>query len=678
MRYSNLPLTGKILIPILSIFLGIWTVGTVSVGYLGTSNQASELKRETQNAASHISNEIGLAQELLSFKAKSIADVVQLPEAVSTRDEQALLRILLPLRSDLDLDLVKVIDNQGAVITDLRSPVVGSARFQDSEVIQLAQRGLYITSLVVSEGSTAPLLVKTISVTSRRNDVGSIMVGQALTPEVFAKILDDRRQQIVVLQDSEVVTATFSMNKSSDWPEASSQASLRQLDSLNAKRIRLDGATYLSQMIDLPQIADDQFQAVVLTPLASFLASQRQLWLLVGSSGLVGGLMVSAIGLWVTRLITRRITKLTGATQNLADGDLTVCLPVDGNDEVATLAMGFNNMAEQLQRRDLKIKSQLEELERLVKKLQQMPQLVHTEKMVGLGQMVAGVAHEINNPVGFIYSNVPPAKEYAQDLVNLVRLYQKHFPNPPAAIQKEEDIIDADFVVQDLFKLLASMEVGAQRIRQIVLSLKKFSRKDEAVMKKVDIHDGLDSTLVILGHRLKAQPHRPTIAVIKEYSPLPTVHCFAGELNQVFMNLLSNAIDALEDEMGQRTAEKQATEKPDSQVGPAPHIRIQTDLLNDSWVTIRVADNGPGIPEDIRSELFNPFFTTKAVGKGTGLGLSISYQIIVEKHGGKIWCDSKLGQGTEFVIQLPIAQAATQVATDWSSSPHVPHYPVSI
>ncbi len=634
----KLSLAGQILIPILSTFLGMWAIGTVSVGYIETSKQEYQLERETQRTATHISKEIESAQELLSFKAKSITDSPALSASVALKDEQSLLRGLLPLKSSLELDFVKVIDQDGKVLSDLRSSVLGSALLQDTEVMALAQRGLLVNGLIVSQDSAPPVLFKTLSVTSKQDDVGSILVGYALTSDILADMLGAERQQLVLMHKSDVIATTLSIKEPVNWTPQSAYV----------QKIQIDGVSYLSQAIDLPQIANGQFQAVVLTSLTNFHASQRQMWLLVYGVGLLGGLLISVAGLWTTRLITRRITKLTEATQKLADGDLSVSIPVDGSDEVATLAMSFNNMTGQLKHRNLKIETQLEELEQLVKKLQQMPEQVHMAKMAGLGQMVAGVAHEINNPVSFIYGNVNPAKEYAQDLVNLVRLYQKYCPEPHPEIQKSENVIDIDFVIQDLPKILDSMESGAERIREIVLNLKNFSRKGEATMKKVDIHDGLDSTLVILGNRLKVQPNRRAIKVVKEYNFLPKVNCFAGEVNQVFMNVLSNAIDALEMHMA-----NQAINSSDSTTDFHPEIRLQTDVFNDDWITITIADNGPGIPETIRSKLFDPFFTTKVVGQGTGLGLSISYQIIVEKHGGKIWCDSHAGVGTEFVIQLP-------------------------
>lgn len=651
-------LAGKILIPMLSIFLGMWTVGTVSVGYIETQNEADDLRIETQNAVFQISKEMGTAQELLTLKAKSITDVEAVIEAVATQDKQTLLQILLPLKSSLKLDLVKIIDKEGTVVADLRSSKVGSSQLQDSEVLHLAQRGLLVTNIVVSEDSAALLLVKTLSVTSKQDDVGSIMVGYALTPDVLDQMVGAGRQHVVIFQGSEVLIATLPIHTPVRWTEESS---------LN-RPFQVDGLPYLHQSIKLPQVANDHFRAIVLTPLDAFNASQRQMWSLVGGFGLLGGLLVTAAGLLVTRLITRRVTKLTLATQKLADGDLTVRIPVDGNDEVATLAIGFNHMIEQLKYRDLKIKTQVEKLEWLVQELQQLPERVHTEKMAGLGQMVAGIAHEINNPVSFIYSNVSPAQEYANNLVSLIQLYQKHFPTPPNEIQQVEKCIDIEFVSQDFSKLLDSMESGAMRIQEIVLSLRNFSRKDEAVMKTVNIHDGLDSTLVILEHRLKAQSNRPAIKVIKDYGDLPVVLCFAGEINQVFMNLLSNAIDALEESAAQAIVEnlQGATEG-------CLQIRLRTNVIDKDWVSISIADNGPGIPDDIRNKLFDPFFTTKAVGVGTGLGLSISYQIVVEKHSGKILCNSHPGQGTEFIIQIPITQPLIEYPStiDLLSSPLV-------
>ncbi|MBW4440479.1 MAG: hypothetical protein KME10_04435 [Plectolyngbya sp. WJT66-NPBG17] len=287
------------------------------------------------------------------------------------------------------------------------------------------------------------------------------------------------------------------------------------------------------------------------------------------------------------------------------------------------------------------IRDRASDLEQTLQDLQQaQTQLIQSEKMSSLGQLVAGVAHEINNPVSFIYGNLAHASEYTSDLIALLKLYQLHNPLSDVTIQDKAEEIDLDFLIEDLPKLLVSMKVGADRIKEIVASLKIFSRMDEADCKAVDIHAGIDSTLMILQHRIKATPDRKAIEIIKNYDELPLIECYAGQLNQVFMNLLSNAIDALEDH---------CEHHPDF----IPRITISTTIVNINSVSISITDNGMGIPESIQSQLFDPFFTTKPVGKGTGMGLSISHQIITERHKGRLECISQLNVGTEFRISIP-------------------------
>lgn len=288
-------------------------------------------------------------------------------------------------------------------------------------------------------------------------------------------------------------------------------------------------------------------------------------------------------------------------------------------------------------------------------------QLIQAEKMSSIGQLVAGVAHEINNPVSFIYGNVNHAEEYVRDLLFLLALYQKHYPEPVGEIQEEAEAMDVDFLIEDLPKTIKSMTVGAERIQNIVLSLRNFSRTDEAEIKAVDIHQGLNSTLMILQHRLKATAGHQAIEVVKKYAELPLVECYPGQLNQVFMNLLANGIDALEDTLAQHPSKDYiptltlCTEVLQKSPGETP---IEGAKVNPEFIVIWIEDNGAGIPPEILPNIFNPFFTTKPIGKGTGLGLSISYQIIVEKHLGKFNCFSTQGKGTEFRIQLPVSQTA--------------------
>jgi len=273
-------------------------------------------------------------------------------------------------------------------------------------------------------------------------------------------------------------------------------------------------------------------------------------------------------------------------------------------------------------------------------------QLVQSEKMSSLGLLIAGVAHEINNPVSFIHGNLAYLKDYAQDLLHLLALYQQHYPNPIPEIQQEREDNELDFLAEDLPKILSSMSIGVERICQIVQSLRNFSRHDDSQMKPVNLHEGIDSTLLILNHRLKGNGEMPPIEIIKQYGNLPSVECFAGPINQVFMNILSNAIDALDDPNSQLTFEEMSEK--------LSQIKICTEVVG-NFVEINISDNGPGITEEVKLRIFDTFFTTKPIGKGTGMGLSISYQIIVERHKGKLYCTSELGKGTEFIIKMPIA-----------------------
>ncbi|WP_373528789.1 sensor histidine kinase, partial [Nostoc sp.] len=368
--------------------------------------------------------------------------------------------------------------------------------------------------------------------------------------------------------------------------------------------------------------------------------------------------VASIMGVFTSHWIAHQILRLNSASEAIASGNLDQTVETSSIRELNTLSNSFNHMAGQLresftaleknkeeledrvEERTTELKNALEELQRT------QSQVIQSEKMSSLGQLVAGIAHEINNPVNFIHGNLDYVQEYTQNLLAFVQLYQEHDSNPAIEIQAAAEEIELEFLQEDLPKMLTSMKVGTDRIRQIVLSLRSFSRMDEAELKAVNIHEGIDSTLMILQHRFKAKPEQPEIQVIKNYGNVPLVECYAGQLNQVFMNILVNAIDALEERNAKRTY--QEIENNPSQ------IKIRTSVINSTLLEVAIADNGVGISQEFQQRIFDPFFTTKPVGKGTGMGMSISYQIITEKHGGKLECFSTLGEGTEFIIQIPL------------------------
>lgn len=367
-------------------------------------------------------------------------------------------------------------------------------------------------------------------------------------------------------------------------------------------------------------------------------------------------LIASVMGILTSNWIMRPILRLNQVSKAIASGNLDQALEESSIQELTTLTNSFNYMAAQLrdsftaleninQELEDRVEERTLELTNTLHELKQtQAQMIQSEKMSSLGQMVAGVAHEINNPVNFIHGNLTYATEYIESLIKFVQLYQTYYPNPAPEIESFAAEIDIDFLHNDLPKILSSMRVGTARIREIVLSLRNFSRMDEGELKKVNINEGIDSTLMILQHRLKEQSNLPEIQLIKNYGNLPLVECYASALNQVFMNIISNAIDAL-----------QEPDKSFYKLGKIPTIIIETLINNEDHLVITIADNGKGIDQEVQNKIFDPFFTTKPVGSGTGLGLSISYSIIVEKHGGTLSCISTPGEGTKFIIEIPIS-----------------------
>ncbi len=423
-----------------------------------------------------------------------------------------------------------------------------------------------------------------------------------------------------------------------------------------------DLLTFLSEDVVSP--ADSEFNSlseklVAITEAAKTQAQEAQEKLetalalriqIITFSMLVSAGIALLLAIYTSRHIAKPLKAVTYLAQRVTkESNFNLRAPVVTEDEVGSLAISLNQLIKRIgqytqeleinrQNLEERVQERTQELTKALKELKEtQSQLIQTEKMSSLGQMVGGIAHEINNPVNFIYGNIQHTQEYTENLLKLVQLYHRKYPENNSEIGNYIEEIDLDFLSEDLPKLITSMDMGAERIRKIVLSLKNFSRLDEADMKKVDIHEGIDNTLLILNSRLKHN-----IQVVRDYGDCPVIECYPAQLNQVFMNIIANAIDAIEEQNGNDSGRK---------FNPA--IAICSRQIDANLIKIRISDNGPGIATQIKDKLFDPFFTTKHVGKGTGLGLSICYQII-EKHKGKIEVNSKLDKGTEFTITLPI------------------------
>lgn len=638
-NYQKAPLPVKISLPFTLVFLFFWMSGVLLVGQYFSRKLDADKREQTIELATLVEREFERELNSLRRSARLLANDELIRRGTSNSDIRLLQQEILPSKAILDVDAIMITNRDLESLVETRALPFRDIKIQTKSVENLTVGGVDLSTVVVSEAGEAPVMIGSSPIKNEFGITGGVMLGTVLGNERLRQINESFEEQLVVLVDHKVAASTFSGDIAYDdihlveWDE----------DSATPRLIEVNNRVYLAQAITLDGLNNEHFEVVLLISQQPLNESKQALWLLILTPGIAGGLLLAGIGYWLAKRMARPIQDITRVAQNVVrDNNFDLRAPVVSQDEIGELAASLNQLIlwvgeytdaleHAAQTLEARVDERTQELSSAIAQLKDtQSQLIQTEKMSSLGQMVAGIAHEINNPISFIQGNLNPLNGYVCDLIELVETYEAAYPEPTDSVVEKREEVEIEFLAEDATKIMSSMKMGTQRVRDIIVSLRNFSRLDEAAIKDVDLCEGLDSTLLILNHRLKQG-----VTVVKSYEPLPSVRCSPAQINQVFTNIIANALDAMFEA--------------DT---PSMQIEIVTRDLSSEQVQVCIRDNGPGMPASVRQKIFDPFFTTKPVGKGTGLGLGICFKII-QQHQGTIEVVSEVGQGTEFIVTLP-------------------------